>query len=97
MIALLTNSFRRCEARYHRPLAKAEISFFGDYFSFKCYGMPSPACGWSQSGTGSESDRLVSALEVERGGTRVGRRSGELGCGCPGDQRPCPRARLAPA
>jgi hypothetical protein len=45
MIALLTDGFRRCEARYHRPLAKAEICFFGDYFSFKCYGMPSAACG----------------------------------------------------
>lgn len=34
-----------------------------------------------RSGAGSRGDRLVSALEVERGGTRAGRRSGEpLGC-----------------
>ena len=25
-------------------------SFFGDYFSSRCYGMPSSACGWSWSG-----------------------------------------------
>jgi transcriptional regulator with XRE-family HTH domain len=33
--------------------------------------MLSPACSWSQPGAGSRSDRLVSALEVDRGGTRV--------------------------
>jgi hypothetical protein len=45
----------------------------------------------------SPGDRLVSALEVERGGTRVGRRSRDLGCGRWGYQRPCPRAWLASA
>src|SRR5271166_269121 len=37
----------------------------------KCYGVPSSACGWSRIDAGARSERLVSALEVERGGTRV--------------------------
>ena len=65
-------------------------------FSFRCYGLLSPACGWSWRDAESRSDRLGSALEVERGGTRVGRRSGVLGCGCRG-RRSCPRAGLASA
>ena len=60
----------------------AENNRAGADFSSRCYGMPSSACGWSRPGAGSRSERLVSALEVERGGTRVGRRSGGLGCGC---------------
>jgi hypothetical protein len=36
-----------------------------------CYGLLSSGRGWSRFRCGSRQDRLASALEVERGGTRV--------------------------
>ncbi len=63
--------------------------------------MTSPDCGLSRPGADSRSDRLLSALEVERGGTRVGGgRRAPLRCAArsraSATRRSRPRRRPAP-